>query len=62
METVNNDGEHGGVEENGKAALKKGLHKIRIVYFDSGGGNQLEAAMQPDGGAKTKIFAEILFH
>jgi hypothetical protein len=41
-EVVNNDGEHGSVEETGKAALKKGFHKIKVVYFDGGGGNELK--------------------
>ena len=43
-EIVNNDGNHGNVEKSGKAALKKGYHKIKVLYFDSGGGNSLKVS------------------
>lgn len=61
-EIVNNDGDHGNVEKNGKAALKKGFHKIKALYFDSGGGNSLKVSMQKEGGVKMEIPKEILFH
>jgi hypothetical protein len=61
-EIVNNDGDHGNVEKSGKAALKKGLHKIKVLYFDSGGGNSLKVSMQPEGGKKDIIPASLLFH
>lgn len=62
VEVVNNDGDHGTEEKNGRAALKKGYHTIRVTYFDSGGGNELKAFMQPEGGTKQEIPATILFH
>src|SRR6185436_18519808 len=61
-EIVNNDGDHGNVEKSGKAALKKGFHKIKVLYFDSGGGNSLKVSMQPEGGKKEVISAALLFH
>jgi hypothetical protein len=61
-EIVNNDGDHGNVEKSGNAALKKGLHKIKLLYFDSGGGNSLKVSMQKEGGAKMEIPKELLFH
>ena len=61
-EIVNNDGDHGSVEKNGKAALKKGYHKIKVLYFDSGGGNTLRVSIQPEGGKKEIIPASLLFH
>jgi alpha-L-fucosidase len=61
-EIVDNDGDHGTVEKSGKAALKKGYHKIRVVYFDSGGGNELRVLMNPEGGTKTEIRKSQLFH
>jgi hypothetical protein len=61
-EIVNNDGDHGNVEKNGKAALKKGYHKIKVLYFDSGGGNSLKVSLQPEGGKKEVIPAVLLFH
>lgn len=62
VEVVNNDGEHGSVEKAGKAALKKGYHKIRVIYFDSGGGNELKVFWRPEGGKKEAIPATLLFH
>jgi alpha-L-fucosidase len=62
MEVVNNDSEHGTLEKSGRAALKKGFHKIKVVYFDSGGGNSLQALIQPEGGKKEEISPAILFH
>ncbi len=62
VEVVNNDGEHGSVEKSGKAALMKGYHKIRVVYFDGGGGNELKVFWQPEGGKKEAIPATVLFH
>jgi hypothetical protein len=61
-EIVNNDGDHGNVEKSGKAALKKGYHKIKVLYFDSGGGNSLKVSLQPEGGKKEVIPAALLFH
>ncbi len=55
IEVVNNDGNHGTIEQSGKAALKKGYHKISVTYFDSGGGNALKVMMQPEKGMKEEI-------
>ncbi|HYC27365.1 MAG TPA: PA14 domain-containing protein, partial [Chitinophagaceae bacterium] len=62
MEIIDNDGDHGTVEKNGKAFLRKGFHKIKIMYFDSGGGNELKLAMQPEGGKRTAVPASVLYH
>jgi hypothetical protein len=61
-EVVNNDGDHGAQEKSGKAILKKGFHKIKILYFDSGGGNSLKVSMQAEGGSKIEIPTAVLFH
>jgi hypothetical protein len=61
-EVVNNDGDHGTEEKKGKAALKKGFHKIKVLYFDSGGGNELKVYLQSTGGKKAEIPASVLFH
>ena len=60
-EVVNNDGDHGNLEQSSKAALKKGYHKIRVLYYDSGGGNALKVMMQPEDGAKREI-SQNLYH
>jgi len=61
-EVVNNDGDHGSEEKQGKAALKKGYHKINVIYFDSGGGNELKVFLQPEGGLKKELDKRMLFH
>jgi len=62
VEVVNNDGDHGSQEKSGRDALKKGYHKIKILYFDSGGGNALKVSYQPEGGKKEEIPANLLYH
>jgi hexosaminidase len=59
---VDNDGRHGTLEKSGRAALKKGFHRLRVVYFDSGGDNDLKVFIQPSGGIKTEISSDVLFH
>ena len=61
-EIVNNGGYHGAVEKTGRAALKKGYHKIHVLYFDAGGDNSLRLSIQPEGGVKEQIPASNLFH
>lgn len=61
-EVVDNDGDHGTVEKSGKAALKKGYHKIKVLYFDSGGGNELKVFIQAQGGIKQELATGMLFH
>ena len=61
-EIVNNDGNHGAEEKEGKCLLEKGYHKIQVRYFDSGGGNSLQVRYHLLGQAKVEIPATILFH
>ena len=62
IEVVDNDGDHGTVEKSGKAALRKGYHKLRVIYFDSGGGNELHVFIQPEGEKKEILSSSLLFH
>ncbi|MGN6400304.1 MAG: alpha-L-fucosidase [Flavisolibacter sp.] len=62
VEVVNNDGDHGSVEQSGKAALKKGFHKLQVMYYDGGGGNELKVFWQPEDGKKELISSNVLFH
>lgn len=53
---VDNDGEHGAYEKEGQIALKKGIHKIRILYFQAGGGKELEVSIKDNKtGIKDKL-------
>ena len=61
-EIVNNDGNHGFDEKEGKCILEKGYHRFKLFYFDSGGGNDLSVKYQPFGKEKTSIPASLLFH
>jgi hypothetical protein len=61
-EIVDNDGDHGNQEKEGRAALKKGYHRLKVLYFDSGGDNNLKALMQPAGGKKEELSPRILSH
>ena len=62
QEVVNNDGQHGSTEQSGAAALKKGYHKIRVTYFDAGGGNELKVFWWQNENSKKIIPSEALFH
>lgn len=46
----------------GGIALKKGLHKISLSYYDSGGGNYLKLFMNRYGAKKEVISSASLFH
>ncbi len=59
---VNNDGDHGMVEEEGKCLLEKGFHRISVEYFDSGGENNLKISYNKLGETKTEVPSSILFH
>ena len=61
-ELINHDGNHGMDEKSGRAWLKKGLHAIKIAYFDSGGSNGLKLRFTPPGGAKSDIPAGSFYH
>jgi alpha-L-fucosidase len=59
---VDNNGNHGMEEKTDKAILEKGLHKIKLVYFDSAGDNDLKVSFNLSGQSKKEIPAAILFH
>ena len=61
-EIVNNDGNHGFDEKSGQCILEKGYHRIKLSYFDSGGGNDLSVKYQPFGKEKISIPAALLYH
>jgi hypothetical protein len=61
-EIVNNDGEHGNMKVSGKAALKKGYHKLKVTYFDGGGVNNLKVLWSANDDEEVIIPASLLFH
>ena len=61
-EIINNGGYHGTVEKAGRAALKKGYHKIHVLYFDAGGENSLKVFIQPEFEYYEFYIRTIYFH
>lgn len=61
-EVVDNDGDHGSTEMSGKVALKKGYHKIRVIYYDGGGGSELKVLFNAEGENKKELPGSLLFH
>ncbi|GAB2835657.1 alpha-L-fucosidase [Ferruginibacter profundus] len=59
---VDNNGNHGMEEKSGKAVLEKGLHQIKLIYFDSAGDNGLTVSFNVQGKNKIEIPGSILFH
>ena len=61
VELAENEANHGPVEEPGDIALKKGLHKIKVRYFQCGGGKMLKLSYSSKEISKQEIPASILF-
>ncbi len=60
-EVVDNDGNHGVVENAGSIELTAGRHPIRVAYYNNGGGFWLDAFYKGPGIAKQIIPADKLF-
>lgn len=61
-EVVMNDGIHGMSEEGRDFPFAKGLHKLRIEYFQGEGGVGLEFLVTAPGNKKSAVPAEWLFN
>ncbi len=61
-EVIENDGSHVAKEEVGKIGLTAGYHKIKVKYFQRGGGNKLKVSWQGPGIKKQEISPDVLFH
>ncbi len=59
---VDNDGDHGMQEVSDYAFLQKGWHKIRLLYFNSGGAAGLRVSYGTIGGARMPLAAPNLAH
>lgn len=60
-EIVDNDGNHGVMEETGSVELTAGRHAIRVEYYNNGGGFWLDAFYKGPGLTKQLIPADKLF-
>jgi len=58
---VKNDGVHGMAEKKGEIALVKGIHQIRLEYFQGAGGSGLAMRVSGPGLKKQNIPAQMLF-
>ena len=58
---VDNDGNHGVMEETGSIELTAGRHPIRVEYYNNGGGFWLDAFYKGPGVSKQLIPADKLF-
>lgn len=54
-ELIENEANHGAVEETGMIALKKGFHKIKVRYFQCGGGKTLKVSWDGPYFSKKEI-------
>ncbi len=59
---ADNDGRHAPQEVSGTSVLKAGFHKIKVVFFQAGGGAALDVSIEGPGLFKTKVPAGMLFH
>lgn len=57
---IENDGWHGPLEKSSEVALEAGLHKVKLLYFQSGGRKSLKVFMKSSGSEKMEIFESIL--
>jgi hypothetical protein len=60
-ELIENDANHGAVEEPGTVGLKAGFHKLMVKYFQCGGGKTLMVGWEGPGINKQEIPAKDLF-
>jgi glucose/arabinose dehydrogenase len=58
---VDNDGLHTAVEKTGKIGLKKGLHAIRVEYFEKTGAQSLTVSYDGPTFGKRSIPSTVLF-
>lgn len=59
---VENDGWHGPFEKEGEVALEAGYHKIKLMYFQSGGRKSLAAFIRTPNEPKIEIEKKLLSH
>ena len=61
-EIIENDANHGSIEQQGSIGLKKGYHKIFLKYFQCGGGKNLKVSWDGPGFSKQEIPSSVLYY
>jgi len=61
-EVVDNDGLHGTIEASGKIMLSAGDHKIDVLFFQRGGGKDLDVLFEGPQVFKQHLSPALLFH
>lgn len=56
------DGPHPAIEHGAQLSLRKGLHKLRIEFFEAEGKEQLDVSVQSDKIKPQPLPADWLFH
>jgi hypothetical protein len=59
---VDNDGGHGAILIHGEIALKAGIHKTNLEYFQAGGAKELEVFIKGGGIERKEISNNLLTH
>jgi alpha-L-fucosidase len=59
---IDNDGVHAMVVKNGTSALAKGMHKLRVTFFERTGGDDLKVSISGPGMKEQKIPAAYLVY
>jgi hypothetical protein len=59
---IDNDGAHGIYEKMTSTSLIAGMHKLKVEYFQQGGGHLLEVSWASEEFPKQEIQKEVLFH
>jgi alpha-L-fucosidase len=58
---IDNDGLHGMVERNSQVPLAKGFHRIKVMFFERSGGDDLQVEWKGPGIKKGEIPPSFLF-
>jgi len=61
VQIVSNDGLHGTQERSGSTTLTTGLHNIRVLFFENGGGETLAVQYQSPSISKQSIPFSVLY-
>ena len=59
---VENDGVHGFITASGQVGLQKGLHKLRVMYFEAKFGEDLRVEMDGPGIQRTNLGEPYISH